>query len=318
MESHNDSKSQRPATRRAFLGTAAALATAPLTIGRAQRLGAQPTASDRSASTKPRIFKSLKWGMIQIDGSIEQKFAALRELGFDGSEIDSPGGVDPLAARAAANKVGLFIDGVVDSKHWSIRMSDPDADIREQSRQNLLTAIAAAHDAGGTTVLLVPGHGKDGTKEQIKSRAIEQITKSLQAAAKLGVFILIENVWNHMFYQHDGPDDQTADELADFIDELNSPWVGVQFDIGNHQKYGPPADWIRRLGKRIVKLDAKDWGTANGFCKLGDGDVDWADVRSALAEIGFHGWAAAEVAGGDRARLQDVSQRMDTVFALSN
>jgi hexulose-6-phosphate isomerase len=316
MDSPGDLIPQRPFSRRAFLGAAAALTAAPATIGRARQVSAQPAAVEHPTASRSRIYKSLKWGMIQMDGSLEEKFATLRELGFDGAEIDSPGGVDPKQARAAAERAGLMVDGVVDSTHWQVRMSDPDPATREKSLQDLLTAMHAAHDAGGTTVLLVPGHGNDGTKAEVKSRAIEQIKQALPTAARLGVFILIENVWNHMFYQHDGPSDQTADELADFVDALASPWVGVQFDIGNHQKYGLPAQWIRRLGPRIVKLDAKDWGQKNGFCKIGDGDVDWDDVRAALAEIGFHGWAAAEVAGGGRERLEDISQRMDRAFGL--
>lgn len=66
------------------------------------------------------------------------------------------------------------------------------------------------------------------------------------------------------------------------------------------------------LGHRIVKLDVKDWGVSQGFCKIGEGDVDWADVRRALKEIGYTGWATAEVGGGDRERMKDIKQRMDT------
>ena len=43
------------------------------------------------------------------------------------------------------------------------------------------------------------------------------------------------------------------------------------------------------MGKRIVKLDIKDWSTSKGFCKIGKGDVDWSEVRKALLEIGFRG-----------------------------
>jgi hexulose-6-phosphate isomerase len=90
----------------------------------------------------------------------------------------------------------------------------------------------------------------------------------------------------------------------------------MQFDIGNHQKYGKPAEWIRTLGRRIVKLDVKDWGVQAGWAKIGEGDIDWADVRRALVEIGYTGWAAAEVGGGGKDRLAEVSRNMDKVFAL--
>jgi len=65
------------------------------------------------------------------------------------------------------------------------------------------------------------------------------------------------------------------------------------------------------LGNRIVKVDVKDWGIETGFCKIGDGDVDWPAVRKALHEISFTGWSTAEVAGGDSDRLKDIAQRMD-------
>ena len=108
----------------------------------------------------------------------------------------------------------------------------------------------------------------------------------------------------------------TADPLAAFVDRFNSPLVGVQFDIGNHQKYGPPAEWIKTLGPRIVKLDVKDWSAADGFCEIGAGDVDWPVARAALDEIGFVGWAAAEVGGGDRERMLAISRQMDEVLAV--
>ena len=136
-------------------------------------------------------------------------------------------------------------------------------------------------------------------------------------ASDLGVYIAIENVWNHFLYDHEGDQTQTADKYVKFVDELNSPWVGMQFDIGNHWKYGSMGDWIRQLGRRIVKLDLKGFSRAEDkFTKIGEGDLDWADVRKALLEINYTGWAAAEVGGGDAARLKEISKNMDKVFGL--
>ena len=49
-----------------------------------------------------------------------------------------------------------------------------------------------------------------------------------------------------------------------------------------------------------------------------EGDLDWSDVRRALAEIGFVGWAAAEVGGGGPERLREISANMDRVFGLTS
>ena len=171
---------------------------------------------------------------------------------------------------------------------------------------------------GGNTVLLVVGHGKDGPEDEIWKRSIENISKALPLAAELGMYIAIENVWNQFLYNHGGDANQSAAKFVKYVDELNSPWVGMQFDIGNHWKYGSMGDWIRQLGKRIVKLDVKGFSRANNkFTKIGEGDLDWADVRKALREIGFIGWCAAEVGGGNMQRLKEISANMDRVFQLS-
>ncbi|MCA9112092.1 MAG: sugar phosphate isomerase/epimerase, partial [Planctomycetaceae bacterium] len=86
-----------------------------------------------------------------------------------------------------------------------------------------------------------------------------------------------------------------------------------------------PEQWIRILGHRIGKLDIKEYsrdlqlnaGLWKGFdVEIGDGDCGWPAVRKALEEIGYQGWATAEVPGGGRERLADIAQRMDNVLAI--
>lgn len=265
---------------------------------------------------KGRIYKTLKIGMIREGDSLAEKFSIAKAAGFAGVELNAPG-FDPLEAREASLSSGLVVDGSVCAGHWKVRHSDPDEKIRAQALETLLQALRDTEAAGGHTVLLVVGHGKDGTEEEVWERSIENIRKAVPLAAELGVAIAIENVWNHIGYKHDGSAEQTADQLAEYVDRFDSPWVGMQFDIGNHWKYGPTGDWIRHLGKRIIKLDVKGFSREeNKFTGIGEGDLDFADVRRALEEINFYGWCAAEVGGGDSARLQEISERMDRVFGL--
>ena len=49
---------------------------------------------------------------------------------------------------------------------------------------------------------------------------------------------------------------------------------------------------------------------------IGEGSVDWAELRTVLKEIGFTGWATAEVGGGDAKRLKQIADRMDKVLDL--
>ncbi|MBN2505622.1 MAG: sugar phosphate isomerase/epimerase [Verrucomicrobia bacterium] len=302
-------------TRRSFLLTATTAVTGCFTGPLAPMTPAAPSAPGAGAPGKTTIFKSVKWGMIQEKLSVLDKFKLLQDLGYDGAELDSPGGVNKPQAIEASRSTGLPIHGVVDSTHWSVRLSDSNPDVREKGLQDLLTALRETHECGGSSVLLVPGHGKDGTPEEVSARSLEQIRKALPLAAKLGVRILIENVWNQFCYQHDGPGDQTADRLIEFLDRANSPWVGSYFDIGNHRKYATPSQWIRQLGRRIVKLDVKDYNhRTQHWADIGEGTVDWDNVRAELAKLNFCGWATAEVGGGDRKRLKTIKEQMDRVL----
>ncbi|HMP71383.1 MAG TPA: sugar phosphate isomerase/epimerase family protein, partial [Pirellulaceae bacterium] len=148
-------------------------------------------------------------------------------------------------------------------------------------------------------------------------RALDNIALSIPLAARLGVQFVIENVWNHFMYDHAGDHQQTAEKYVRFVDALNSPWVGMQFDIGNHWKYGSMGDWIRQLGRRVYKLDIKGFSRAHDrFTRISEGDIDYADVRRALLEINFHGWCAAEVGGGNQDELTRISQEMDDALGL--
>lgn len=259
----------------------------------------------------PPIKLALKYGMARFEQDVAETFATLKELGYDGVELDSPGGLEKTAALAASRSTGLPIHGVVNSIHWKTRLSDPEESTRAEALEGLLTAIREAHMVGGSSVLLVPAVvDKATTPDQARERSIAQIRKALPLAAELGIHILIENVWNRFLYDPEGGNDQDAKLLVEYIDEINSPWVGSYFDIGNHQKFGKPAEWIRQLGKRIVKLDAKDWGVEGGFGKIGEGDVNWPDVRAALSEIRYTGWATAEVSGGNRDRCAEILANM--------
>ena len=52
------------------------------------------------------------------------------------------------------------------------------------------------------------------------------------------------------------------------------------------------------------------------FTDIGRGDLPWGQVREALADIGFAGWATAEVTGGGLQRLIEVRKQMQQAFGV--
>ena len=295
-------------TRRDFLRQAGVVALGAV----AGKLGASPDVPDALAG---RLYKTLKIGMIK-GGSLVERFKTAREAGFDGVEMDFPG-ADPAEVRRAMAESGLPVDGSVCSSHWNTRHTSPDPEVRAKALEHLKQAIRNTREVGGHSVLLVVGRGSDGPEAEIWPRSVENIAKAIPVAAEHGVQILFENVWNQFLYDHGGGADQTAEKFVRYVDEFRSPWVGMHFDIGNHHKFGSMGGWIRQLGARVRKLDIKGYSRAQDkFTPIGEGDIDYPDVRRALREIHFHGWLAAEVGGGDLNHLKGVARQMDDAFGL--
>ncbi|MDB6133551.1 MAG: putative L-xylulose 5-phosphate 3-epimerase [Verrucomicrobiales bacterium] len=308
--------------RRHFLQqTTAAVATAALSPSLSTTAKAAPEVF--AATGKPRFQFSVKWGMIGEPLSVMDKFKLLKDLGYDGVEMDSQYAVPAKELTAAIEATGIPAQGVVNANHWSTRLSDPSADIRAKALQELLDGIRYTHDIGASSLLLVPGAVRDPQNEnsqQVWERSIAGIRQALPLAAEKGVRIGIENVWNQFLYQHgnDAPADQKPDQYIKYVDEIASTWVGIYLDLSNHRKYSYCPDWIHAMGSRIIKIDTKDYllakdakdGRKEGFCDIGDGSVDWEATRKALVDINYFGWISSEVAGGNRARLADNLERM--------
>ncbi len=271
-----------------------------------------------------RILLACKLGMLpaKLEGkavSLVERLRMAGEAGFDGVDFDQAGGFTPEQARDAVRESGVFVHNAINHDHWNQRLTSAKEEDRSRSRANIEHCLRVSHAAGGSGVLIVVGRGSDGPADVIEERCRQEIKKLIPVAASLGQMILVENVWNQMWYDHDKPPEQTPERFIKFVDSFNSPWVGMYYDVGNHWKYGQPGDWIRAFGRRCVKMDAKGYSRAKGkFVEITgeDDDLPWADVRKALDEIGFAGWATAEVGGGNVQRLTQVRQQMQKAFGV--
>ena len=281
--------------RRNFLKTTS-MAAGGLIAGRSD--------SAAAATFTGKIKKAVKYHMVTADATVEDKFKLLKDLGFDGVETRAqldPGKQDDVKAYArASEKTGLPIHGVIHS-------SNPD----------IAGAIDQAKFLGGTSVLHVVRYNNKISYLQNYRETKEIIQRAIDHAEKKQIMILCENVWASYLIEPMG--------MARFIDEFDSPMVGIYFDVGNVVRWGWPQHWLEVIGKRAKKLDIKEYdlavamneGMRNGFDKpLGEGSIQWEKVRAELAKIDYQGWATAEVRGGDRARLADIAAEMDRVLDL--
>ena len=311
-----------PFNRRHFL--AVGVASAVAVAGRTGAAHAAEASSSRVVSppSGKRILLACKLGMLpkDLEGkklSVVERLRMAGEAGFDGVDFDQAGEFTPQQARDAVRESGVFVHNAINHAHWQQRLTSEKEEDRNRSRANIEHCLRVSHAAGGSGVLIVVGQGTDGPAEVIEERCRQEIKKLIPLAASLGQMILVENVGNKMWYDYDKPPEQTPERFIKFVDSLNSPWVGMYYDLGNHWKYGQPGEWIRAFGRRCVKLDAKGFSRAKNKgadITSENDDLPWADVRKALDEIGFAGWATAEVGGGNLQRLTQVREQMQKAF----
>ncbi len=297
--------------RRDFLRISAAGMAAAGTLGGF-------TANAAFAAEAQGFKKAIGFGMIRIDGmSIMDKFKLVKEIGYDGIELPGPNELDDKEVLAARDATGLEIHSVVNSVHWRKPFSDPDPAVREEGMAAMKEAMDKAKLYGASAVLLVPGVvNEQVTYANAYKQSHEEIRKLVPYAEKLNIKIGLENVWNNFLL--------SPVEMARYIDEFESPMIGSYFDCGNVARYGWPVHWIEALGERIVKVHVKAYsreienkeGPRAGFrIEMGDeGDIEWPAIVKALDKVGYKPWITSEVRGGDKARLEEIKQRMDNIL----
>jgi hexulose-6-phosphate isomerase len=319
-----------PLSRRQLLHSAAIAPALGALAAFSSRATAHQLAKPAEPPAQPRkrtLRKAAMIGMVGDGETLRDKFQLLRDCGFEGVEVDSPSKVEQQEVLDAAAATGLIVHGVVNSVHWKLPLNHPSDRIREQAMQGLDICLRDAAAFGASSILLVPGLVNDDMPyDECYRISQEQIRAALPLARELKVVIAVENVWNGFLL--------SPLEAARYVDEFDDPLLRFHFDIGNVINFGRPAQWIRILGTRITKLHIKDFHLKNrdekglwkGFdVELGEGNADWPAVMRELDAIGYStatdaggkgNWATAEVRGGDRARLTQISEQMDRLFAM--
>jgi L-ribulose-5-phosphate 3-epimerase len=275
-------------------------------------LGAAAAAAVANAAPMLPIKKAVLWSMLPSTLSELDKFQLAKDCDF--AEIECQTTPDKAKAEeilAASRKTGIRIHSVMNMDHWKYPMSSANQSDVDRSISGMETSLHNAKLWGADTVLLVPGVvNADTAYEQCYERSQANIRKLIPLAKEQGVIIAVEEVWNKFLI--------SPVDFARYIDSFGSPQIRAYFDVGNVVLYGYPQQWIRTLGKRIVKLHIKDFYFRKGETKwvaLGEGDIQWKQIYSALADIGYSGTATVELSGGDGVYLKEVSARLGRILS---
>jgi hexulose-6-phosphate isomerase len=315
--------------RRDFLAAGAGLAAASLA-----HAGQDP-------GFKKKIKKSI------IGGPDENTFKRAKDNGFDGVQLGSWNHKpeDARKAREIAEKVGVRICSLI--RAW-VPLDSQKPDEIDKIVASIETSLLAAEGFGCSNILLVPALGPkvaippahefdiemddkgivsrvvkgDNEKYQPYIEAQNRATKSswevmkrlTPIAEKTKVAIALENVWNNLWVR--------PDLFKKFIDGHQHPLVRAFFDCANNVKYGiPPETWIRTLGPLTIELHIKEYrnnpdGKSGVWTNLRENGINWPEVRKALDEVGFDGFATIEESGAKpRVPLEEQSKQLDLILA---
>lgn len=286
------------------------------------------------------LIKSLNYWSVPggLDNTLDiaEFLRIAKEHGFPAVEIaigeSSEGGsigLDTSESRCReileiSEEIGVTIASAASGLYWSRSLGDATAELRAKARGDLETMLQIANWLGCKTLLTIPGSvdvfflpdRPPLPYDHVWEHATEGIRSLLPTAERLDVRIGIENVWNKFLI--------SPAEMAAFIEQFASPFVGAYVDVANLMRTGYPEDWLRHLGSRVVGIHFKDYrvsvGTIDGFVDLLEGDVNWIEVMAAIKEIGYSGPIAAEMIPLYRhfpeVRLANTSNAMDAILSL--
>lgn len=276
-----------------------------------------------------RMKKGINRWSLPADWTIRQCMEAAKKAGFEGIELAldesgelslETGAAEVRAIKDLADGIGLELNSLATGLFWQYPMTSGDPQVRAKSKSIVRKALEVAKGLGADTILVVPGvvSAPFASEERVFyadawERALEGLRELAPEAEAAGVHIGVENVWNKFLL--------SPIEMRDFLDAVDSDYVGAYFDVGNVLLYGFPEDWIRVLGERIKKVHFKDFrmsvGTLGGFVNLLEGDVNWPEVMAALREIGYDDYAYTELSPykhyGDQL-IDDISHAMDRIL----
>ncbi len=215
-----------------------------------------------------------------------------------------------------ASEVKIEICSVASAIPFNYPLTSEKLEVREKAMSAVKRSLRIASILKAKTFLLIPGLVTENVSYlDAYQRAKKAISDLVPLAEKYNVNIGIENVWNNFLL--------SPVEFRDFIDEINSDFVGAYLDVANILVFGYPEQWIRILGKRIKKVHVKDFkcsiGNINGFTTLLAGDLNWPATIKALKDVGYQDYLVAEIIPPYRfypeRSIYDTSRSLDQIIS---
>ncbi len=242
---------------------------------------------------------------------VEETIRRIAALGYDGLELLAdvphawPAGLLPQQKKAirdslaqhrlAISNVNAFMmNAVADPRqpYWHPSWIEPDPHYRAIRREHTRRALALAKELGAASIQTEPGgpleEGQSWTSAA--ETFYDGLMPCIELAEKLEVLLLIEPEPGLLI--------ETFEQYLEFTARIDSPWLGLNFDIGHAFCVGQdPQDWIARMAPHTKHYHLEDIAASRRHAHLipGQGAIDLRATLREIAATGYQGWITVEL-----------------------
>ena len=243
--------------------------------------------------------------------SVEETIRRIAALGYAGLELLAdvphawPAGLleeqkqairDGLERHglAISNVNGFMMNAVADPRqpYWHPSWIEPDPDYRAIRREHTKRALKLAAELGAPSIQTEPGGplAEGQTWEKAARLFYDELMPCIEVARKEQVYLLIEPEPGLLI--------ETFEQYLDFVGRIDSPSLGLNFDIGHAFCVGQdPQDWIARMAPHTKHYHIEDIAADRSHQHLipGRGVIDFQATLRAIAASGYDGWITVEL-----------------------
>lgn len=243
--------------------------------------------------------------------SVEETIARIAGLGYAGLELLAdvphawPAGLLPESKQAIrdclqkhnlaiSNINGFMMNAVADPRqpYWHPSWIEPDGHYRAIRREHTKRALALANELGAPSIQTEPGGPLEkGQSWEAAARVFyDEFMPCVEVAEQLEVLLLIEPEPGLMI--------ETFEQYLEFVGRIDSPRVGLNFDIGHAFCVGQdPRDWIARMAPHTKHYHIEDIAPTRKHAHLipGHGAIDFPATLREIAQTGYDGWITVEL-----------------------
>lgn len=176
-----------------------------------------------------------------------------------------------------------------------INLISSNPEFQKASERQMAAEIDLASDVGARIVVLIPGrrHALAPAPEDACRWLLEDALGRLTTRAeRRGITLTLEN----NPYGFLG----SADEQFALVESIDSPHLGLTYDVANALAVEDPCDGLRRVRSRLKLAHVSDtWRNRWAHTSIGRGEVNFAAFAETLVEIGFTGPTVYELVDGE-------------------